>query len=356
MVNSIGYNPYSFQSRYLIPFQGADSASVQNYNAVEYTAPSNIQTPVNTSIPNDIVEISAGNKINETSNQEKKKKGVSTLAKVGIAIGGTALAGILAHKFIPPMRVQSRVQRIFLEDFSKEEAKAIQKKYQDILKISDKDEFLDKLFTELKKDYKLDAINIKLDKTGKVGEKYGEIAAKASWDAGTNIVRVDKNCSNKDLLESITHELRHAKQNLYAYKTSINDKEYYDMYVERYKSAKRKILKEKGKTEEEINKVLSSIKLKEQDMTTRNDKFSIINYSSMGVERINESDRKYAWGKKMLNSLKILANENHEVYYRAPDEIDASIAGHTMSRMVNNELGIIQKFGDWIRKTSEIKV
>ena len=351
MVNSIGYNPYSFQSRYLIPFQGADSASVQNYNAVQYTAPSNIQTSVNTSRPNDIVEISAGNKINETSNQEKKKKGVSTLAKVGIAIGGTALAGILAHKFIPPMRVQSRVQRIFLEDFSKEEAKAIQKKYQDILKISDKDEFLDKLFTELKKDYKLDAINIKLDKTGKVGEKYGEIAAKASWDAGTNIVRVDKNCSNKDLLESITHELRHAKQNLYAYKTSINDKEYYDMYVERYKSATRKMLKEKGKTEEEINKVFSSINVEKLN----NESF-IINYSSMGVERINELDRNYAWGKKMLNSLKILANENHEVYYRTPDEIDASIAEHTMSRMVNNELGIIQKFGDWIRKTSEIKV
>ena len=94
MVNSIGYNPYSFQSRYLIPFQGADSASVQNYNAAQYTASSNIQTPVNTSIPNDIVEISDGNKINETSNQEKKKSGLSTAEKAALWIGIPSLIGL----------------------------------------------------------------------------------------------------------------------------------------------------------------------------------------------------------------------------------------------------------------------
>ena len=299
----------------------------------------------------DVVQISAGDKIKESSNSEKT--GMSTGAKWALGIAGTILAGIAAHKFIPPMRVQSRVQRIFLEDFTKEEAKAIQKKYQDILKISDKDEFLDKLFTELKKDYKLDDVPIKLNKNGKYGEKVGTIEAAARYGFVSLDVTVDKSRPCQELLDSMCHELRHAKQILFAYKTSANDKEYFDMLIEKYKNGYRSILKEKGLSDKEIEKELSRIEIR-TDNTGNTSGRSIPNYADFGIKRIDSSDKNYEWGKKMLKSLKIFANENRDTYYRAPYEVDASNAGHLMSRMTNNKLGLMQKFNDWIRKQNEL--
>ena len=297
----------------------------------------------------DVVQVSARDKIKENGKAEKSR--MSTGAKWALGLGITVLAGIAAHKFIPPMLVQSRVQRIFLEDFTKEEAKAIQKKYQEILKISDKDEFLDKVFAELKKDYKLDDVPIKLNKNGNYGAKCGEIEAAASYSG--DLVTVSRTRSNQELLASICHELRHAKQYLFAYKTSVDDKEYFNAFLEKSKYCIRSILKKKGLSDHEIEKQLSGIKLLSNNTGSS---ISIQNYADFGINRINSSDKNYEWGRKMLKSLKIFANESKDTYYRTPYEIDASNAGHLMSRMVNNKLGLMQKFNDWIRKQNEMKL
>lgn len=236
MMNSIGYNPYSFQSRYLIPFQGADSASVQNYNAVEYTAPSNIQTPVNTSIPNDIVEISAGNKINETSNQEKKKTGMSTGVKWVLGILGTAAAAygcVVGHRILtkPSIeKVAKNFSEIFRRDISKEEAEKLVKKYDELLNIEDTEEFCKKAFEEIKKDYGYENIPIKLE-INKVKDANG--AGDASWDADSGIISInllmdilsgkvfEKNRRGRKCeLQKIIHEFQHVKQDEIAYRTS----------------------------------------------------------------------------------------------------------------------------------------
>ena len=56
----------------------------------------------------------------------------------------------------------------------------------------------------------------------------------------------------------------------------------------------------------------------------------------------------------MLESFKIYANKDHDTYHRTPYEVDASNAGHLMSRMTNNKLGLMQKFNDWMRMKNEL--
>ena len=345
MISPINYNGYGMAAQTPMD-KRISGAPKQPAASVIYPTFKAVQTP-----SQDVVQISAGDKIKESSNSGKT--GMSTGTKWALGIAGTILAGIAAHKFIPPMRVQSRVQRIFLEDFTKEEAKAIQKKYQEILKITDKDEFLDKLFTELKKDYKLDDVPIKLNKNGKYGEKYGALKAAASYNFADWTVTVDRSRSCQELLGCMCHELRHAKQELFAYKTSANDKEYFDIVAEKYKNGYRSILKEKGISDKEIEQELSKIKICSNNAGDKSGP-EILEYADFGIKRIDSSDKNYEWGRKMLKSLKIFANENRDTYYRAPYEVDASNAGHLMSRMTNNKLGLMQKFNDWIRKQNEL--
>ena len=274
----------------------------------------------------DVVQISAGDKIKESSNSEKT--GMSTGAKWALGLGATVLAGIAAHKFIPPMRVQSRVQRIFLEDFTKEEAKAIQKKYQDILKITEKDEFLDKLFTELKKDYKLDNIPIKLDKNFKSGERVNDLTAGAHFTPDHSkaylSIGVDRTFDNKQLLRSITHELRHAKQDLLNYQVSTRD-DLISVYKER--------LKDFAKSEK-ANWNQEKIDENAQEMVDE-----IINfYKKLNIQKLDRNDRNYEFGRQILDSFRTYANQSNNVYRSTLYETDAKNTEKIMERLVNNRL------------------
>ena len=263
----------------------------------------------------------------ELSAEKENKKYESTGVKLAIGIAGTVALGIAAHKFIPPTRMQNRVQRIFLENFSKEEAKAIQKKYSDILKIQDKDEFIDKLFKELKKDYKLDNIPIRLDKTFKAGEKSGEIAAGAHFmpthEKGFLEIGVDRTCSNESLLKSLAHEFRHAKQDLYHYKTSSDNKELIKIYEER--------IRDTFKAEE-----LAKIKVPETAEVFVRECETF--YQKLGVKRIDNTSFNYDWGRKSLESYKKYANKSQEAYNASFYETDAKATGNLMMRFAKGTL------------------
>lgn len=101
------------------------------------------------------------------------------------------------------------------------ESKNLQQKYRDILKIKDKDEFLDTAFNELKKDYGLANVPMKLDKNYKRGKKFLNIRSAATfsphYEEGFIKIKVDKRYSNKTLFSQLTHELRHALQELKIY-------------------------------------------------------------------------------------------------------------------------------------------
>lgn len=298
-------------------FGGANS-QLPRLTQPSFTA---LQTP-----SGDVVQVSAGSIIKESAAAEKS--GMSTGAKWALGLGVTALAAVAAHKFVPPMLVQSRVQRIFLEDFTKEEAKAIQKKYQDILKISDKDEFLDKLFTELKKDYKLDNIPIKLDKNFKSGEKVNDIIAAAHFSPNHSqpylSLGVDRTFDNNQLLRSMTHELRHAKQDLLNYQVSTRD-DLISMYKDR--------LKDFAKSEKE-NWNQEKIDKNAQEMADE-----IINfYKKLNIQKLDRNDRNYEFGRQILDSFRTFANQSTNVYRSTLYETDAKNTEKIMERLVHNKL------------------
>ena len=279
------------------------------------------QTP-----PQDVVQISAGDKIKESSNSEKT--GMSTGAKWALGVGATVLAGIAAHKFIPPMRVQSRVQRIFLEDFTKQQPKTIQKKYQDILKISDKDEFLDKLFTELKKDYKLDNISIKLDKNFKSGKKVNDITAGAHFTPDHSkpylSLGVDRTFDNNQLLRSMAHELRHAKQDLLNYQVSTRD-DLISVYKDRLKAFAKseKANWNQEKIDENAQEIADEI---------------IHFYKKLNIQKLDRNDRNYEFGRQILESFRTYANQSANVYRSTLYETDAKNTEKIMERLVHNKL------------------
>jgi len=243
------------------------------------------------------------------------------------ALGGLAVLGILAHKFIPPRLVQSRAQKIFLEKFTQKEAQILQKKYSDILKIEDKDKFLDCLFRELKKDYKLNNIPIKLDKTYKFKKGEAKAFFARSYDSVLK-VSVDKSFSNKDLLKQLSHELRHAKQDLYVYMTSKDKKELRNVFEAKIRS----ILppeKVKKMTSQEITQLALDNIIKMENY-----------YSKIGIKRIDSSVSNWEWGRKMLEGYKESSGWENSLrrYSNLIYEKDAFEAEALMNRFAKGSL------------------
>ena len=310
---------------YLHPYQTYSPPQFNNWNNYGYSTPvfrgAESQPVMQQPLSRDTVELSAEKEI-----KNKQKEGLSTGAKWAIGVAGTVALGIATHKFIPPMRMQNRVQRIFLENFSKEEAKAIQKKYSDILKIQDKDEFIDKLFKELKKDYKLDNIPIRLDKTFKSGTKSGDKTAAAHFlpthEKGFLEIGIDRTHSNESLLKSLTHEFRHAKQDLYQYQTSLNKKELIKIYEERIKDTL---------SSKELTKI--NVSEEAENLVRECENF----YKKIGINRIEKINPNWEWGRKSLESYKTYANRDgayETVFY----ETDAKATGNLMMRFAKGTL------------------
>lgn len=311
---------------YLYPYQTYTPPQFNNWNNYGYSTPvfrgAESQPVMQQPLSRDTVELSAEKEI-----KNKQKEGLSTGAKWALGVAGTVALGIAAHKFIPPMRMQNRVQRIFLENFSKEEAKAIQKKYSDILKIQDKDEFLDKLFKELKKDYKLDNIPIRIDKTFKAGEKSGKITGGARFrplrEKGCFEIGIDRTHSNESLLESLTHEFRHAKQDLYHYQTSLDRKDLINIYEQRIRNVFNA---------EELKK--KNVPKMAEQLVDEVETF----YHKLGINRVDKTNPNWEWGRKILDSYKTYANKSQEVYHTTFYETDAEAAGNLMMRFAKGTL------------------
>ncbi len=182
----------------------------------------------------DVVQISAGDKIKESSNSEKT--GMSTGAKWALGILGTAGAvygAVVGHRMLtkPSIeKVAKNFSEIFRRDVSKDEAEKLVKKYEELLNIEDTEEFCKKAFEEVKKDYGYENIPITL-KINKVKDVNG--AGDAGWDSEIGIINInlltdrftekvfEKNRRGRKCeLQKIIHEFQHVKQDEIAYRTS----------------------------------------------------------------------------------------------------------------------------------------
>lgn len=224
-MEKIGYNPYF----YSYPQYSSNNLGVNNKFSPNFRGDSvgvaSPQTSVNYTTPPDTVEISAGNKINETSNQEKQKTGMSTGAKIGLGILGTAAAAygcVVGHRMInkPSLeKVAKNFSEIFRRDVSKDEAQKMVNNYKELLEIKDTEEFCKKAFEQVKKDYGYENIPI----------KFQNFTTKKNIIGACNTLhqRIEANYNNnKQFLGTLIHEFQHLKQHEYAYRT---DKK---MYIE----------------------------------------------------------------------------------------------------------------------------
>ena len=161
-------------------------------------------------LPNDTLEIST------------KKKGMSRETKWGIGIGSIALAliggviGIRKYKANYIDNAQKLFKEMFFnKDITREQTIDMLKKYQEISKIQDKEEYIKALFEETRKNHKLGK-DLKLEfwkemKNHEGGENY----------ALTDTIALNPNWSRENLTNAVFHELRHAKQDYFAINTNL---------------------------------------------------------------------------------------------------------------------------------------
>ena len=196
------------------------------------TINNNVKPLVRTSVPtsfkgenfplqqHDIVEISS---------KEKKKRNNNLGIKLllgGLAIGASIFAWIKLHKpdkaqevfkseFKNIEQLKKNFSEIFEKDFTEKEADELAKRYKKICETTNDEEFVEKLFEQLKTDYGFKNSPIKLEYQDFSSQNKPHWAA-AHLDYGDKVIvtRVDGNLfgDRKCVLSDLFHELKHHKQ------------------------------------------------------------------------------------------------------------------------------------------------
>ena len=228
MISPINYYGYGMAAQTPMD-KRISGAPKQPAASVIYPTFKAVQTP-----SQDVVQISAGEKIKESSNSGKT--GMSTGAKwaLGILCAAVAAYGcVVGHRMLTKPSIEKVAKdfsEIFRRDVSKDEAEKLVKKYEELLNIEDTEEFCKKAFVEVKKDYGYENIPISL-KINKVKDVNG--AGDAGWDSERGIINInlltdrlsgkvfEKNRRGRKCeLQKIIHEFQHVKQDEIAYRTS----------------------------------------------------------------------------------------------------------------------------------------
>lgn len=215
-----------------------------------------VQTPAQ-----DVVQISAGDKIKNTSNTEKA--GMSTGVKWALGILGTAAAvygAIVGHRMLTKPTIEKVAQNfseIFRRDVSKEEAQKMVNNYKELFQINDKKEFCQKLFNQAKKDFGYEKLDLRMAflseesllKNPKLSGGYRPITPVFVSDGNGNnalrelnseIISLNLNNSREKIFDTIMHEFTHCKQHEIAYR--YDKDKFFDAMFERRFSGNKKLL------------------------------------------------------------------------------------------------------------------
>lgn len=192
------------------------------------------------------------------------------------------------------------------------EVEGLQQKYKDILKIKNKDEFLDKAFNELRNDYGLADIPIELDKNFKRGTKFLGLKSAAAmfpyYTEGFIKIGVDKKYSNKTLFSNLTHELRHVLQQLKIYQYGSKGELKKAMF-NGFKDAYPEIEKsELGLYKASLSEYVDAL-------------FDF--FKNAGVKRIRRKDEGYILAQKLIQDANASSKNSSESYYKSFAERDA---------------------------------
>ena len=291
--------------------------------------------------------------IKQTKNKTKKALltlGAITLAGVGLFLAAKKGQAIRVEKAFAelkkdPQKAQKTFQEVFLrENITEKEALEMVNRYENIWKIKDKKEYIEALFKEAKKNYRLDDTGIKLafDLPCK-GAKH----ANGFYRDSDKIISITTKCSKQSIMNTMHHEFRHALQHR-AGKSS-------DMYVkfraliDSYSTdfvKKNPDYKFFTNTEEDAKltrKFLEKAKkeLKEKGFPETKEmkkRYEFMKEFLLGKREAFKVPKKhFEWGEKCAEmhyfSEKTMPDENFKRYYEQFIEQDARFAGESIAKL-----------------------
>lgn len=303
--------------------------------------------------------------VNSTENKVKTKTKTKT-KKILLTIGAIATAGIGIAYAIKKAQVKDvknlhkTLKEGFLnESLTEKEALAIKKRYQEIFKIKDRNECAKAIFEETKKNFGLEKSNITL-KLEKLNGAFGGYCPKEHQ------ILVTPDCHKMNLLETLCHEFRHAKQMQLASNIDPN--------FAKSKMDKNILISEMEKI---ADKYIDNCGIKISDemlqdfmsqdfMSQAKDNIVFQRFGNLSENNIPENLKEYA--KKMLSSLKNAKDPTKDLkgYWNSYHEIDARKSSGLINKYVKEnafDLGvefswitdIEKKFLSWVQECKRNK-
>lgn len=334
------------------------SLQVNSLNTVQNNQKPKINTSFKTS-PTSTTGTLERTPTSDTFNNQTKKKTKKTL----LILGSVALAGVglffaakkgdaihiektFAELKKEPQKAQKTFQEVFLrEDITEKEALEMVNRYENIWKIKDKKEYIEALFKEAKKNYRLNDTEIKLAFDLPCE---GAKNANGFCDHKKKIISIKTNRSKKEIMNTMHHEFRHALQNRVAMSSDIRIKlqalvgKHADDFVK--KNPDFDITKQ---PKEEFERIVNEIKenaqkeLKEKGFPETNEmqkEYEFVKETLLGKDKPFEIPEKYyEWAEKCAEKSclekHIKPDENFKKYYEQYIEQDARFAGESIAKL-----------------------
>ena len=249
--------------------------------------------------------------------KNKTKKTLLTIA--GLALVTVAgIWGIRAYKNNYINRAQKTFQEVFMRDnITKEETIEMLKRYKEIQKIKDKDEYMQKLFEEVKKNYgfKDGCLELKTFTTAERKDVLGFVQKLKHF------VNINKDADHKQLLKIMHHEMKHKQQ------------EYFMMNYSGDVNTYLKNISHANITDKELNPEFI------QDILGDNKKWlEQFNLKKLEKNKVPEKYKEYV--EKLLKDVKTYkevtkANGTEQInYYDNFLEVDARNAGSKIAKLL----------------------
>lgn len=190
-----------------------------------------------------------------------------------------------------PKKYMQALKERFFKDFTISQVLDIRRRYQELMKISNVDEFLIKLCDEFKKDYGIENVPIRLNTDFESGYAYNDLSPQGKYRPdyanGFLEISINKNNPKEKLFCIMAHEFRHIFQDIKCYQHSTLT-EYTDVLLERFKN----VTSNSNFTDEEILDFYINPFVNNMNYF----------YINSGIEKLDRNEPSYKFGRKILSS------------------------------------------------------
>ena len=291
--------------------------------------------------------------IKPTQNKTKKTLlilGGIALAGVGLFFAAKKGQAIRVEKAFgdlkkEPQKAQKTFQEVFLrEDITEKEALEMVNRYESIWKIKDKKEYIEALFKEAKKNYRLDDTEIKLAFDLPCD---GAKNANGFYGHSDKVISITTTRSKQKIMSTMHHEFRHALQRRVAESSDIRIKlqaladKYADDFI--HKNLDFNLETQSKEIEKIVKDFLEKAKkeLKEKGFPETKEMSDRYNYiKDVLVKKgkvFNVSEKHSDWVAKCADRAflekYITPDENFKQYYEQFVEQDARFAGESIAKL-----------------------